>query len=39
MIVRNWHGRVPADLADRYLAMTREVALPDYKATPGNLGA
>jgi hypothetical protein len=39
MIVRNWHGRVPSDLADRYLALMREVALPDYKATPGNLGA
>lgn len=39
MIVRNWHGRVPSDLSDRYLALMREVALPDYKATPGNLGA
>ncbi len=39
MIVRNWHGRVPAALADRYLALMREVALPDYKSTPGNLGA
>ena len=39
MIVRNWHGRVPAALSDRYLALMREVALPDYKATPGNLGA
>jgi len=39
MIVRNWHGRVPAGLADRYLALMREVALPDYKSTPGNLGA
>jgi hypothetical protein len=39
MIVRNWHGRVPAALADRYLVLMREVALPDYKSTPGNLGA
>jgi hypothetical protein len=39
MIVRNWHGRVPTALADRYLALMREVALPDYKSTPGNLGA
>ena len=39
MIVRNWHGRVPAALSARYLALMREVALPDYKATPGNLGA
>ncbi len=39
MIVRNWHGRVPVALSDRYLALMREVALPDYKSTPGNLGA
>ena len=39
MIVRNWHGRVPAALSNRYLALMREVALPDYKSTPGNLGA
>ena len=39
MIVRNWHGRVSTALADRYLALMREVALPDYKSTPGNLGA
>jgi hypothetical protein len=39
MIARNWHGRVPAALADRYLVLMREVALPDYKSTPGNLGA
>jgi hypothetical protein len=39
MIVRNWHGRVPAEQADRYLALMREVALPDYKSTPGNRGA
>lgn len=39
MIVRNWHGRVPVALAERYLTLMREVALPDYKSTPGNLGA
>jgi hypothetical protein len=39
MIVRNWHGRVPSALTDRYLTLMREVALPDYKSTPGNLGA
>lgn len=38
MIVRNWHGHVPASLSDRYLALMREVALPDYKSTPGSLG-
>ena len=39
MIARRWHGMVPADLAGRYVALMREVALPDYRATPGNRGA
>ena len=39
MIVRNWHGRVPLAKSEAYLALMRQVALPDYKATPGNLGA
>jgi len=39
MIARIWHGRVPADKADRYLELMRSVALPDYTATPGNEGA
>jgi hypothetical protein len=34
MIVRNWHGRTPSALADRYLALMREVALPDYNRRP-----
>ena len=39
MIARLWKGHVPAARADEYLRLMREVALPDYKATPGNLGA
>ena len=39
MIARRWHGRVPAAKADDYLALMREIALPDYRGTPGNLGA
>lgn len=39
MIVRNWHGRVPAAKADAYLELMRQVAIPDYENTPGNLGA
>ena len=39
MIVRNWRGRVPAAKAAAYLDLMREVAIPDYRKTPGNLGA
>lgn len=39
MIVRNWHGRVPAAKAAAYLDLMRDVAIPDYSKTPGNLGA
>ena len=39
MIARVWHGRVPAAKTDAYLQLMREVALPEYKATPGNRGA
>ena len=39
MIARLWHGAVPAARADAYVALMRSVAIPDYKATPGNLGA
>ena len=39
MIARRWHGRVPARLAEEYLERMRTVALPDYRATPGNRGA
>lgn len=39
MIARRWHGRIPAAKAEDYLALMRDVALPDYRSTPGNLGA
>ena len=38
-IARLWHGRVPADKADAYLALMERVAIPDYRATAGNLAA
>ena len=39
MIARRGHGRVPAGRARDYLDLMREVALPDYRSTPGNEGA
>ena len=39
MIARRWHGIVPAAAAEDYLRLMREVALPDYRGTPGNRGA
>ena len=39
MIARRWHGRVSNAVAERYLALMRDVALPDYRGTPGNRGA
>jgi hypothetical protein len=39
MIARIWHGAVPIAKGDDYLHRMRTVALPDYKSTPGNLGA
>ena len=39
MIARHWHGRVPAALAADYFKLMTEVALPDYRATEGNLRA
>ena len=39
MIARRWHGRVPADKAAEYLELMENVALPDYRSTPGNRGA
>lgn len=38
-VQRTWHGRVPLAKAARYLELMREVAIPDYRATEGNLGA
>ncbi|HYE28458.1 MAG TPA: hypothetical protein VEA61_09525 [Allosphingosinicella sp.] len=39
MIARRWHGRVPVSKAEGYLGLMRDVALPDYRSTAGNLGA
>ena len=39
MIVRHWHGAVPADRAEAYLGYLRRTGLADYAATPGNRGA
>jgi heme-degrading monooxygenase HmoA len=36
MITRIWHGRTPAAKSDEYLHLMRTVAIPDYRATPGN---
>ena len=37
MIVRLWHGRVPAAKAGAYREFLNRVAIPDYRAVPGNL--
>lgn len=39
MIARIWHGATPLDKSGRYLTLMRDVALPDYRSTPGNKGA
>lgn len=39
MIARIWHGIVPLEKCGEYLNLMRTVAIPDYKATPGNLDA
>src|SRR5262249_26027238 len=39
MITRIWHGRTTAANSDEYLRLMRTVAIPDYRATPGNIGA
>jgi heme-degrading monooxygenase HmoA len=39
MITRIWHGATPAHKGDEYLKLMREVAIPDYRKTPGNQGA
>jgi heme-degrading monooxygenase HmoA len=38
MIARSWHGRVPTSKAEAFDAHLRKTGLPDYQATPGNLG-
>ncbi len=37
MIVRIWHGRVPADKAAACRDFTNGRAIPDYRSIPGNL--
>ena len=37
MIVRMWHGRVPANKAQEYRKFLNERALPDYQSVPGNI--
>jgi hypothetical protein len=39
MIARRWHGKISASDADEYLHLMKTVGLPDYRSTPGNLGA
>lgn len=39
LIVRHWHGRVPASRGAEYLDLMRTVAIPDYRGIDGNLGA
>ena len=37
MILRWWHGRVPAEKAGRYREFLKSRAVPDYRAVPGNV--
>ena len=37
MVVRMWHGRVPAAKAAAYREFTKGRAIPDYQSVPGNL--
>jgi heme-degrading monooxygenase HmoA len=36
MIVRMWHGRVPAEKAGRYREFLNARAVPDYRSVAGN---
>lgn len=38
MIARTWHGVTPLEKADEYYTYLLLNGVPDYKATPGNLG-
>ncbi len=38
MIARTWHGVVPASRADEYVDYLNKTGVPEYRATPGNLG-
>ena len=37
MIVRMWHGRVPAEKAAQYREFLNQRAVPDYRSVPGNI--
>jgi len=39
MITRIWHGTTSLEDSDEYLEKMKNVALPDYRSTPGNKGA
>lgn len=39
MIARVWRGRVRPGLLAEYRRYVADACLPDYRATPGNLGA
>lgn len=38
MIARTWHGMTDASKADEYLDYLNKTGVPEYRATPGNLG-
>ncbi len=38
MIARIWHGVTRAADYDAYWKLLHELAIPDYRSTPGNLG-
>ncbi len=37
MVVRMWHGMVPAGKARAYREFLNERAIPDYQSVPGNI--
>ncbi len=39
MIARIWRGWTSAENADAYVAYLGQTGIPEYRATPGNLGA
>jgi hypothetical protein len=39
MNARMWHGRTKAADAEKYLEYLNQSGIPDYRRTPGNLGA
>jgi heme-degrading monooxygenase HmoA len=38
MIARTWHGVTEAARADEYFDYLQQTGIPEYQATPGNLG-